>query len=472
MDENSLLSILSHPFENGYIPFIIGIFFTLFIYSFSLFIQTKEKTYLYYSIYTLLIFLNQLPNDYTVLSNYFLTSIKTTLSNYHVPTIWLYNTVYFLFVISFVDIKSKSKKWYLLISRVSYSLLIISFIFITLYYFSNNKSIYTLGNKYIIPFLFIFGIICYYPLFKYKLPLKKHIITGSSVLYIASFFGFYSSKLNIYPNDYYFGQTIFLTGLIIENIIFAIAIGRKQRLLANEKEKTQRNLIIQLKENEKIKALETELESKLISLKMSSLRSQMNPHFIFNSLNSIKLYIIENEKNNAIYYLNKFSKLIRKILASTREETMFLNEEIETLKLYIDIENIRFSNEIKTLINVDSNLNINTIKIPSLVLQPFIENAIWHGLSTKKNGKELKIDFIKNSESYLKITIQDNGIGRKKAQELKDKKIHNKKSIGLKLTNERLKNFAMKMDGDYSINITDLYANNKGTKVELFIPLK
>ena len=215
-------------------------------------------------------------------------------------------------------------------------------------------------------------------------------------------------------------------------------------------------------------------EKKIIALEQNALQSQMNPHFIFNSLNAIKLYIIDNEKENAVYYLNKFSKLIRKILASAREKENTLAEEIDTLKLYLEIENIRFQNEIKSTFSIEKELNINTIKVPTLILQPFIENAIWHGLSSKKGAKIIDLHFEKETNQYLKITIEDNGIGRKKSTEIKKNKMHRKESIGIKLTEERLSNFTKEFQLDYTLNYDDLYDeknNASGTKVILKIPL-
>lgn len=118
------------------------------------------------------------------------------------------------------------------------------------------------------------------------------------------------------------------------------------------------------------------------------LRSQMNPHFIFNSLNSIKFYIFNNEKENTVYYLNKFSKLIRKILIASTEKEISLAEESKTMDLYMNIENIRFSNKINYSHSVDKEIEIDSIKIPSLVLLSFLENALWHGLSSKKQDND------------------------------------------------------------------------------------
>ena len=161
-------------------------------------------------------------------------------------------------------------------------------------------------------------------------------------------------------------------------------------------------------------------------------------------------------------------------MATTREKEITLADEIETTELYLNIENIRFSNEIEYSVTVDKSLNFNTIKIPCLILQPFIENAIWHGLSSKKGLKKLNIIIKKDKPSHVKISIIDNGIGRVRSGEINKYKTLKKDSIGIKLTKERLNNFFKDYQNSYSIAFTDLYINktSKGTKVTLKIPLK
>jgi LytS/YehU family sensor histidine kinase len=300
-------------------------------------------------------------------------------------------------------------------------------------------------------------------------------------------------------SDAHTATVIFYVGLIIENILFSLALGAKQKIILQEKNISQEKFINQLKENEKLKNkiqkqleqnvkilskqaeidkienLKTKFDKELTELKMISLRSQMNPHFIFNSLNSIKLYIINNEKENAVYYLNKFSKLIRKILATTQEIEISLADEIETMNLYLSIENIRFNNEIDYKVIVDDHININTIKVPCLILQPFLENAIWHGLSLKKSNRKLNINIVAHDSNHVNIRIVDNGIGRKRSREINEQKMLKRDSVGIKITKERFKNFFMGFKNDYSITFTDLYdedANSQGTEVVLRIPLK
>jgi tetratricopeptide (TPR) repeat protein len=215
-------------------------------------------------------------------------------------------------------------------------------------------------------------------------------------------------------------------------------------------------------------------EKRILTLEQDVLRTQMNPHFIFNALNSIKHYIINNEKKNAVHYLNKFSKLVRKILESSKLKEVTLQEELETMDLYMNIENIRFSNEIEYTINVDNSLNLIEIKVPPLVLQPFLENALWHGLSSKKGDKKIILSVFKPSNNFIQIDIEDNGIGRKASAKIKSKKVINRKSIGIELTKERLHNFIKGFENSFSLHFNDLIdddKNPKGTKVALKIPL-
>jgi len=212
----------------------------------------------------------------------------------------------------------------------------------------------------------------------------------------------------------------------------------------------------------------------ILTLEQDMLRSQMNPHFIFNSLNSIKLYIINNDKTNAVYYLNKFSKLIRKILMASKEKETSLADELETMKLYMNIENMRFDNEIDFNIKVDPSINTEITKIPSLVLQPFLENSLWHGLSSKSNNKKIDLIVSKNNPNYITVEIIDNGIGRLASKKINDNKRLDRNSVGIDITKARLANFSESYQNSYTLAIEDLYDEQtpSGTKIILQIPIK
>lgn len=214
-------------------------------------------------------------------------------------------------------------------------------------------------------------------------------------------------------------------------------------------------------------------EKKILTLEQTMLRSQMNPHFLFNSLNSIKLYIINNDKKNAVHYLNKFSKLVRKILEASSQREISLAEELETVELYMNIENIRFSNDINFKIDVSKDIDIHTVKIPSLILQPFLENALWHGLSSKEGEKNISLKVTSGEEGFINIAIVDNGVGRDMAEKIKEGKVLKRKSVGIDITKERLANFSKDYQNSFHVEIIDIYNDlnePSGTKILLHIP--
>ena len=493
------IDILKNPNQNGLVVFVLGVLFILSIYHFLLYFQHKDKSYLLYSVYTALIFIGHLGDPKNGFITDFISPIKLLLNEMDLFITWMYNMLYFIFAFTLLDLKSYSKKWHNYIFGSIYLLCVISISLEVAYRITGDYKILNKGHLFFVSYLSILGFTSYFPLFKMNNPLRYYIIVGSTFLFGSSLAATIIHKLNILPTGNEINYSIFYIGVILENILFSLALGHKQKLILNEKNESQQKLIEQLQENEKLRreihvqfeedvaslsrkaeaekleTLKARYDKELSDLKMASLRSQMNPHFIFNSLNSIKLYIINNEKENAVYYLNKFSKLIRKILASTHEKEISLADELETMKLYLNIENIRFNNEIEYSFTIDKKLPLDTIKLPALILQPFIENAIWHGLSSKKGEKKIEISVEYETLKYVKISIKDNGVGRARSSEINKGKMHKKKSIGIKLTEERLNNFAKDYQNNCTLTFTDLLdATNAslGTKVELLIPLK
>ena len=241
-------------------------------------------------------------------------------------------------------------------------------------------------------------------------------------------------------------------------------------LYLNYKRKQKENLLL----SNEMKFQETTFQSKLVETEMTALRAQMNPHFIFNCLNSIKLHTLENNPIVASDYLTKFSKLIRLVLENSRSEKVTLVNELDMLQLYMEMEAMRFKDKMQFKINVEEGLDTHFIEIPPLLLQPYIENAIWHGLMHKEEGGNVILDIETKDEQMLRITITDDGIGRKAAAALKSKTATNNKSFGLKMTSERigLINQLYKSDTQVQIeDLTDAEGNPKGTKVTLEIPI-
>jgi LytS/YehU family sensor histidine kinase len=189
----------------------------------------------------------------------------------------------------------------------------------------------------------------------------------------------------------------------------------------------------QIKKREREK---NELIRKISQTEMQALRSQMNPHFIFNSMNSIQHYVLNNEPLNANKYLSKFSKLMRNVLEQSRQEQVALAEELETIKLYLEIESLRFEDKFSYHIHIDKNIEPEKIAVPPMIIQPFIENALWHGLMQKKGEQKLQVN-IYTEHNQLCIEVEDNGVGREASE--KNNPVHkNKESLGMKITKERL----------------------------------
>jgi putative methionine-R-sulfoxide reductase with GAF domain len=214
-------------------------------------------------------------------------------------------------------------------------------------------------------------------------------------------------------------------------------------------------------------------QQRMAEVEMQALRAQMNPHFIFNCLNSINRYIVKSDQQTASLYLTKFAKLIRLILDNSNSKNVLLSSELEALKLYIDMEALRFDKKFSYQVEVDEGIGPDSIEVPPLIIQPYVENAIWHGLLHKQTVGHLHIHF-SMSGSSLQCVIKDNGVGREKANELRSKSVTTKKSLGMKLTEDRLALLNKHAQRNASINIIDLKDERGealGTQVILLIPI-
>jgi len=221
---------------------------------------------------------------------------------------------------------------------------------------------------------------------------------------------------------------------------------------------------------------EAEYKSRMNDTTLAALRSQMNPHFIFNCLNSIKLYTEQNNTEAASIYLTKFSKLIRSMLDNSESDSTTLTAEIELLQLYIEMEAMRFKEKLQYCIETDKGIDTDFIELPPLLIQPYVENAIWHGLMHKEEGGMIKIHISQLiEESMLVITVADNGIGREQAAALRSKMAVKQKSYGTRLTGERITLINEKYKTGASVVVTDLRdadGSACGTLVTIKLPIK
>ncbi|MBD2705764.1 histidine kinase [Spirosoma sp. BT702] len=340
------------------------------------------------------------------------------------------------------------------------------------------------------------GLILLVAIFRSRSPMKKYLLAGGISLFIIAIsplHGFIlvttlSDKAKEFINYPPFFMAL---GLVIELFCFALALAYRSRLVEEENASlhatytqeledklAQRTKEIQaqsyLLEEQRIRQLELGFEQKLAETEMIALRAQMNPHFIFNCLNSIKLYATDNDTKKASEYLTKFSRLIRLVLENSRSERITLQNELDALQLYLDMEAMRFKNKLHYQIDVQASIDTEFVEIPPLLLQPYVENAIWHGLMQKLEGGNVAVRVEQLRDDYLQITITDDGIGRTKAAELKSKSATPKKSFGMNVTSERIALINKLYQTQTQVQIHDLTDSDgqpAGTEIVLEIPI-
>jgi ligand-binding sensor domain-containing protein len=200
-------------------------------------------------------------------------------------------------------------------------------------------------------------------------------------------------------------------------------------------------------------ALKSDFNQRIARTEMAALRAQMNPHFVFNCLSSINRFILVNQPDAASEYLTKFSRLIRLILDNSRADTVPLDKELDALRLYLDMEQMRFAQRFEYHIVVADDVQAEHLEVPPLLLQPYVENAIWHGLMHKKAAGQLWLR-IGWHDKRLRVEIEDDGIGRQRAMELKSKSATQNKSLGMQVTEERIR------------AINDLYGSNVQVRID------
>lgn len=217
------------------------------------------------------------------------------------------------------------------------------------------------------------------------------------------------------------------------------------------------------------------IQNEITGLKSKSLRAQMNPHFIFNALNSVQDFILDHNFRESARYLTKFSRLIRLILDHSESQFVILGKEIELISYYIDMEMLRFSNKFSYSIEVDAAIDKETILIPSMILQPYIENAIWHGLMHKKNEGTIEIHFALLPTNLIKCTIKDNGIGREASAEINKNRTKSHQSRGMDITKQQIELLRHQNNWHVKVEVIDLKDENgkaEGTEILIYFPYK
>lgn len=221
---------------------------------------------------------------------------------------------------------------------------------------------------------------------------------------------------------------------------------------------------------QKTRAL-AEANKKIGELRLMALRSVMNPHFIFNALNSIQYFIAKNDRQNAISYLSTFSKLIRGVLTNSVNDKILLADELDLLQHYINLEMVRFENKFDFKLHIDPEIDMDQIEIPSLLIQPYVENAILHGLYNKEDKGLLVLSVQYDEDDRILFVVEDDGVGRIAARQLRQQHFPKHKSMGTELTEERLQ--LINQQKNVSFLIEDLISDNKpaGTRVKIWVKI-
>jgi tetratricopeptide (TPR) repeat protein len=292
---------------------------------------------------------------------------------------------------------------------------------------------------------------------------KQLIISDKEKALQASRLKLQQTQLNLKENQLKLEkkQRMFYTGGLLFMLLLFMFIYR------NIKNRQKANAAIA---SERLKAEKADIAHKMIELELQSLRAQLNPHFMFNSLNAIQELILSEDNERSHIYLSAFSDLLRTLLDNADQPFISLRKEIEFLELYLSLENLRIPN-LEYSIKIDPYINTEKTQIPNMMLQPYIENAIWHGLLHKKDNRKLQIR-INSKQNGMIFQIEDNGVGRKKASELKSHYRKQHKSKGMELLSKRFNLLSKEYATEVQTMVKDLYNNGEanGTLVEIIVP--
>ena len=474
---------------------IIGCLLLMSFYSFYQYFLSRDRTFLYYAVYAALAFcwmmefanprfeLGLTPRWFPWLAHPWSFSFSHILG-----------LMYALFLSRLLSIPQQQPRLWLFIRPLMILLALLQLMVVvqlfTGLFIKSAVLFYALDA---LPAL-LMGVLMIIATIRSRSKLRPYLLVGEISLYIISLSPFHgvfllqdiSPAVSAFINYPPFFMAL---GVFIELFCFSLALAYRNKLVEEEKNNLQQHYTTTLKSEldqrtDEIKAqsrqleeqhagqLQLAFEQKLAEMEMTALRAQMNPHFIFNCLNSIKLYTTDNDSEKASAYLTKFSRLIRLVLENSRSERVTLNNELEALQLYLEMEAMRFKNKLRFKIDVELELDGDLIEIPPLLLQPYVENAIWHGLMHKKEGGCVQVKVMQPESDRLLITISDDGIGRAKAAALKSKSATANKSFGMKVTDERiaLLNQVYQTNANVKVyDLTDAEGSAAGTEVVIEI---
>lgn len=491
--------------------FFQGAIWLMMLYMFLLYFQNnRDKTYLFYGLYmffAMYYLLQKIAGDGPF---YFLFPDNATLRHLlNEPVQWLIYIFYNLFVLRFLEVKKHSPRLYnfLKVLSIAYAVYLVAELIFMVITFDKVTEAYL----YLITRLLVIAVSVYIIIQVIRLvksPLVAYIITGSILFMLFTIASMlYSLRLEWLPGTDLYPINFMQIGIMLEILCFSLGLGRKMRLESIEKTKLQRAYIDQLVRNEEMiqrtnkqlteevhqrtaeimlktrelerereKKLKAEYEKQLSESEMNSLRLQMNPHFIFNSLNSIRYYILKEDPEKASDYITSFSKLLRMILQHSKQNSVKLSEELEALKLYLEFERQRFESKFEFTLKLGEEVEPEELNIQPMIIQPFVENSIWHGLMPRQDKGHLLLEIHLHKNKILQVIIEDDGIGREEARKLEEQQERKTyKSMGLQITRDRLQLMKKLNHGESGYEIEDLVDEQGraiGTRVILKIKLK
>lgn len=433
--------------NSAFYSWIRGGMLVLFIYHFMFYLQNKGRLHKYYSgyLFCLVVYLvrDAFPQESVQLSYQYISfSIQY---------------VGYVFFIHFCRELTKSYEYFPTldygVTLLSKLLLAIAMALVGVQYFYGYE-VQKQVVAYTVPFATACAFYVFYLLSKVSRDQVYYLLFGSMFFLI---FANISSVKMIYGEYFLLGFKVhrmfyYFLGAMVQSLIFALLIGNNFREILKKKQEAELQLLRQ--------------ENQISKLKIIALKSQMNPHFLFNSLNSINNFVIQNKVEEASNFITKFSALVRKVLQSTNEDAISLADELTVVAMYVKLEQMRLKNSFTYETVVDTTVELESLQVVPLFLQPFIENAIWHGLSLQAGKKSVVIK-IQQRGAWVSIQILDNGIGLNKGRQNTTK---TKKSYGIAIVRERME---LMYNKDIVIQLRDrMEDGEQGTEVLLVFPVK
>lgn len=436
----SMISIDDIIKQIPYFLFIGGMLLMI-LYSLGIFFMHRDRLFLFYAIYLfmLLLYLGiRLPILFSYLETHFprYMNLHNEVIQVIVNISYLYFAAIFLNTSRDFPLLDKAIRWAI---RLLFVILSLVFLMLVTGFLAEYEQYLITVERY---FMILFALGAYvHIILNYKQKIVLYLVMGS-IFFLAG-----GVLAMLFLNISYM-----MLGAAIEVFVFSLAMG--YRIKQSEQEKKN-------------------IESEINKVRLIALKAQMNPHFIFNSLNSIRAYVITNETRKASDYITKFAKLIRLILHYASKDAILLQSELEALQLYVELEQLRFRDNFGFDLRVDPRIKTNQVWVPPLILQPYVENAIVHGLAPKKDNKVLRVMVILNHD-HLEFVVRDNGVGRNYSKNISKEMNPAHKSMAMDLTKRRIELMDAGNTDKRKIVIDDLIENGEpvGTAVRFSLPLQ